>query len=278
MWPSRTQEENEMVRVKRLAARYPVGAGVIGALSLIVALLVFTGLAIAMLPESEGQETVALILARLATVLAIMALLWRLGWLRAAGVARVGTWQVWLVTLGATVYKIAVCLWAFFGSLRLDGIASLDALTMPFAGLMAGVVEELVFRGLILYAFVRVWGGSRRGLFQSALLSAVLFGALHAINAVFGKALPLALLQVLNAMLSGVLYAALVLKGGSVWPIVFWHAALNTVVNVQVAATPGFAETIAGNLLILLFDLPLLAYGLFLLRRMPLRDVVPDVP
>jgi membrane protease YdiL (CAAX protease family) len=267
-----------MVRVKRLAARYPVGAGVIGALSLIVALLVFTGLAFAMLPESEGQETVALLVARLVTTLAIVALLWRLGWLRATGVARAGTWQVWLVTLGATAYEIVIGLWAFFGSLRLDGVASLDDLALPLAGLTAGIVEELVFRGAILYAFVRVWGNSRRGLFQSALLSAVLFGALHAINAVFGKALPLALLQVLNAMLSGVLYAALVLKGGSVWPIVFWHAALNTVVNLQVAATPGFAETIPGNLLIVLFDLPLLAYGLLLLRRMPLRDVVPDVP
>jgi membrane protease YdiL (CAAX protease family) len=267
-----------MVQVKRFAARYPIGVGIIGAVALIVALVVFTGLAMGFLPESEGQETVALILARLATALAILALLWRLGWLRAAGVARLGTWQVWLVTLGVTAYEIVICLWAFFGSLRLDSIASLNALALPLSGLMAGIVEELVFRGAILYAFVRVWGGSRRGLFQSALLSAVLFGALHAINALFGKALPLALLQILNAMLSAVLYAALVLKGGSVWPIVFWHAALNTVVNVQVAATPGFAETIPGNLLIVLFDLPLLAYGLLLLRRMPLRDVVPDVP
>lgn len=267
-----------MVGVKRFAARYPIGAGVIGAVALLVALLVFTGLAIGLLPESEGQETVALSLAQLATALASVVLLWRLGWLRAAGVARAGTWQVWLVTLGATAYEIVVGLWAFFGRLRLDGVASLDALSLPVAGLMAGIVEELVFRGAILYAFVRVWGSSRRGLFQSALLSAVLFGALHAINAVFGKALPLAMLQILNATLSAVLYAALVLKGGSVWPIVFWHAVLNTVVNLQVAATPGFAETIPGNLLIVLFDLPLLAYGLFLLWRMPLREVVPDVP
>jgi membrane protease YdiL (CAAX protease family) len=267
-----------MVGVKRFAARYPVGVGVIGAVALIVGLVVFTGLAMGLLPESEGQETMALTVARVVTTLAIVALLWRLGWLRAAGVARVGTWQVWLVTLGATAYEIVVALWAFFGSLRLDGVASLDALAMPLAGLTAGIVEEIVFRGAILYAFVRVWGNSRRGLFQSALLSAVLFGALHAVNAAFGKALPLALLQILNATLSAVLYAALVLKGGSVWPIVFWHAALNTVVNLQVAATPGFAETIPGNLLIVLFDLPLLVYGLLLLRRMPLRDVVPDVP
>jgi membrane protease YdiL (CAAX protease family) len=267
-----------MVGVKRFAARYPIGVGVIWAVALLVGLVVFTGLSMAVLPESEGRETVALTLARLATALAIVALLWRLGWLRAAGVARLGTWQVWLVTLAATVYEIAVCLWAFFGSLRLDGVASLDALSLPVAGLAAGIVEELAFRGAILYAFVRVWGNSRRGLFQSALLSAVLFGGLHAINALFGKALPLALLQILNAALGAVLYAALVLKGGSVWPIVFWHAALNTVVNLQVAATPGFEETIPGNLLIVLSGLPLLAYGLFLLWRMPLREVVPDVP
>jgi membrane protease YdiL (CAAX protease family) len=267
-----------MVAVKRFAARYPIGVGVIWAVALLVALVVFTALAMSLLPESEGQETVALTLARVATALAIIALLWRLGWLRAAGVARVGTWQVWLVTVAATAYEIVIALWAFFGSLRLDGVASLDALSLPVAGLAAGIVEELVFRGAILYAFVRVWGNSRRGLFQSALLSAVLFGGLHAINALFGKALPLALLQVLNATLGAVLYAALVLKGGSVWPIVFWHAALNTVVNLQVAATPGFEETIPGNLLIVLSGLPLLAYGLFLLWRMPLREVVPDIP
>jgi membrane protease YdiL (CAAX protease family) len=267
-----------MVGVKRFAARYPIGVGVIGAVALIVGLVVFTGVAMGLLPESEGQETVALMLARLATTLAVVALLWRLGWLRAAGVARVGTRQVWLVTLGATVYEILVALWAFFGSLRLDGVASFDALALPAAALTAGIVEEVVFRGAILYAFVRVWGNTRRGLFQSALLSALLFGGLHAVNALFGKALPLALLQILNATLSAVLYAALVLKGGSVWPIVFWHAALNAVVNLQVAATPGFEETIPGNVMIVLFDLPLLAYGLLLLWRMPLRKVVPDVP
>lgn len=267
-----------MVRVKRFAARYPIGVGVIGAVALLVALVVFTGLAMGLLPESEGQETMALTLARVATALAIVALLWRLGWLRAAGVARIGTWQVWLVVLGATVYEIVIGLWAFFGNLRLDGVASIGALSLPVAGLTAGIVEELTFRSLILYAFVRVWGNSRRGLFQSALLSAVLFGGLHAVNAAFGKELSLALLQILNATLSAVLYAALVFKGGSVWPIVFWHAALNTVINLQVAATPGFQETIPGNLLIVLFDLPLLAYGLFLLWRMPLRRVIPDVP
>lgn len=267
-----------MVGVKRFAARYPIGVGVIWAVALLVGLVAFTGLAMVVLPASEGQETTALTVARVATALAVVALLWRMGWLQAAGVTRVGTWQVWLVTLGATLYEILVAMWAFFGSLRLDGVASLEALSLPVAGLTAGIVEELVFRGAILYAFVRVWGNSRRGLFQSALLSALLFGGLHAVNAVFGKALPLALLQILNATLGAVLYAALVLKGGSVWPIVFWHAALNTVINLQVAATPGFEETIPGNLLIVLFDLPLLAYGLFLLRRMPLRKVVPDVP
>ena len=142
-----------------------------------------------------------------------------------------------------------------------------------------GGFQEIAFRGLVLYGLVRIWAGSKRGMFKSVLVSSVLFGGLHILNVVArGRGLPVTLLQIAETLLSGIYYAALVLYGQSIWPVVVWHGLLNAIVSARAIGLPDFQETVPMWTLILLSSLPLLIYGVHLLRRLPPRPVVPDAP
>ena len=214
---------------------------------------------------------------KVAGALAFLFILQRLGWLRAAGFAHPPRWRPWRLALPAIVYGLIVGQVALFGDLGFDvpdpGHAASVALNM----VVDGGLQEIAFRGVLLYGLVRVWGGSRRGIAASVLLSAALFGGLHILNvAGQGKALPVTLLQIAATLLSGITYAALVLHGGSIWPVVLWHGLLNAAASARAVGVPGFEETTAMWVRVILYNLPLTLYGLVLLRRLRPRPVVPD--
>lgn len=267
---------------KRFAARHPVLFGLAITLLFIVMQVVVGALASGL--GDAVQQNLVTTLGRLVSALVLVAILAGLGWLRAAGVVRLGTWQLWLLTLGILVYSVVLYLLAFFGDLRLavsdPALAGAVALN-HIVGVALG--EELAFRALVLYGLVRVWGDSRRGMLKSVLISALIFGVVHILNALMvllgsDKPLPMVLFQVVGSFLGGVYKAAIVLFGGSLWPAVILHGVVNAAVNVKAVNTPGFAETTSAWLFILLTDLPLVALGLYLLRRTKLRPVVPDAP
>ena len=128
-----------------------------------------------------------------------------------------------------------------------------------------GLVEETAYRGLVLHAFVRRWGSSRRGVLAGALLSSLIFGASHMIWAATGKPVHLAALQSLGAFLSGIVYAAFVLHDGSIWPAVVFHGLANATGWVMILDRPDFTETVSSGLLDALLSIPLVAYGFVLL-------------
>ena len=125
-----------------------------------------------------------------------------------------------------------------------------------------------------MYAMIGRWGNTKRGIIKSVLLSSAIFGGLHMIWIATGKpALP-TLLQSLGAFLGGIAYGAVVLYGRSIWPAVLWHALLNAAVNVQVIGDASYAETPSMGVLYVLFNLPVVVYGLILLHKVPPQPVV----
>ena len=84
------------------------------------------------------------------------------------------------------------------------------------------------------------------------------------------------LLQIAETLMSGVTYAALVLYGKSIWPVVLWHGLLNATASARAIGIPDFEETVSMWVLTVLCNLPLLIYGVYLLRRLRPRPVVPD--
>jgi hypothetical protein len=58
-----------------------------------------------LLPQSLGA---------LAATACLLVTMWRWGWLRAAGVTALGSWRLWLVTVGLAVYVVVAYQVAFF--------------------------------------------------------------------------------------------------------------------------------------------------------------------
>ena len=108
-----------MERIKQYAARHPVIFCLLVLICWLLTASVFvflTGLALSvnyidLLPQALGAIIATLMFILLAGIL---------GWLRAAGIARLGNWHVWLVALISTIYLVLAYQLGFFGQIMLD--------------------------------------------------------------------------------------------------------------------------------------------------------------
>ncbi|WP_099467110.1 CPBP family intramembrane glutamic endopeptidase [Konateibacter massiliensis] len=87
-----------------------------------------------------------------------------------------------------------------------------------FFTIAVGINEELYFRGLML-RFLR-----EKGRKKAIVVSAVIFGVLHLINALNGKNILYLVLQMLFAFLVGFVLAEIVSISKSLWIVIIWHA------------------------------------------------------
>lgn len=268
-----------MSRFKQFATKHPVAFGIIIALTFTVLAIVSYALSFplsALFPKDACGQQMSEATTRAILALLFILLLWRFGWLRAAGFTRWPTWKTWLLLLPAIVYKVGAVLYAYTGNLQymFPGLELTAAVL--FNQVTVGLIEETAFRGIVMVAMLKRWGDTKRGIVKSVLLSALIFGAPHLINVTTGKPLLPTILQCLGACLGGIIYGAFVLYGKSIWPAVFLHALVNAAVNVKVIGDPTYAETPSMGILYVLLSLPVVIYGLVLLRKVPLQPVVPD--
>lgn len=95
--------------------------------------------------------------------------------------------------------------------------------------ILVGIFEEFLFRGLILNVLLekmkdRQW----KGMLSAIFISSALFGVVHFLNLTDSPELVNATIsQALGAMCIGVLFAALYLRTGNIWVVVFFHAITN---------------------------------------------------
>ena len=131
--------------------------------------------------------------------------------------------------------------------------------------LLVGLSEELMFRGF-LYSGLR----DRLSLWPAALITSMLFGAVHVLNVAVTGHLRLALLQSVAATMLGLLLLGLRLRMGSIWPVIllhaFWNVGLLVLGRNATPPPPGEPLPIAALVAPILFLLPLGLYGLRLLR------------
>jgi uncharacterized protein len=124
---------------------------------------------------------------------------------------------------------------------------------------MVGFVEETFFRGFILRAL------QSKGLWQSVLVSSVLFGVTHAMNVLGGKDTLAAALQVCYALAIGIACSALALRTGVIWPLVIGHALTDFAGFMQPAGlvvSPGMQSLVAG-----VTTLVFAGYGIYVMRQ-----------
>ncbi len=128
----------------------------------------------------------------------------------------------------------------FMGGLLLIGIVGADAQSVSvsfpasyLAALLAltflvGTFEEGLFRGLVLYGFEARWGP-----LIAIAASSVLFGAMHYVNWIGGQDFSETTNQAIAAGLSGILYGALALRTGSIWPGAILHCLWDAMVTLN---------------------------------------------
>jgi membrane protease YdiL (CAAX protease family) len=131
--------------------------------------------------------------------------------------------------------------------------------------LMVGFSEEVMFRGFLLSAFRGVMG-----VWPAVIVTSVMFGAVHVANGFITGAWGAAGMQATMAAMSGLAFAAIRVRTGSLWPGIvlhgLWDCGLflmgqSVVRDGQAAAEAGFSLVPA------LLVLPFAVYGAWLLRH-----------
>jgi membrane protease YdiL (CAAX protease family) len=158
------------------------------------------------------------------------------------------------------------------------GLGFAVAIGLPPAGVLlwilfntflVGLSEELMFRGVLLQAFrrtVSIW--------PAVALTTLAFGAIHILNVFMTGELRAALIQSAAAALSGLLFIALRLRTGSLWPCIIVHGLWDFATFTVAAARGGEAQAGSGGgpmtlmtFVPILLVLPNALYGLWLMRR-----------
>lgn len=122
-----------------------------------------------------------------------------------------------------------------------------------------GVTEELAFRGLVTRMIFDKYGHTRGGIWLTALVSGMLFGAMHLMNAIGGE-IPLAgvLVQVIGATALGMCLGAIYIRGGNLWSVAAIHGFMDfcALLSSGIFKTGSIVDTVAA------YDLPVLAGSL----------------
>jgi membrane protease YdiL (CAAX protease family) len=132
--------------------------------------------------------------------------------------------------------------------------------------MLVGLSEEWLFRG-VLFQGLR----SRLALWPAILLTSVLFGAVHVMNVFTTGQLGEAVVQAVAAFMSGMLLIALLIRTGSIWVPIVYHALWDFgtfVASASSAASgPPIDVTQGWNWAIpILMVLPNFLFALYLLR------------
>jgi membrane protease YdiL (CAAX protease family) len=266
-----------MNKIVTLAGRRPLAFALLALVAWFAlgALLVLASAALLGVSILEnGPQTVG----TLGATLILLAAAWRLGWLRAIGVGRVGDWTVWLLAVALLVYLLVAYWLGFFGDLTSDPAVWFrlgEGWAILGRQAVVGFVEETLFRGIILYVLARVWGRTARGLLAAVLVQAALFGAVHMLQAGTVNSWSEALMVVVNSFVSGTWWGATVLLWGTVWPAALLHGASNAAVQLKGLTSLFVQPSVAAYGRATALELPLMALALWFLWRWYRRSAVP---
>jgi len=258
-----------MSNFKSFLTKHPVLSIISLAISWLVLIMIFGGIAASLLNKKLGDTTTSII-GHLVGIICVFILLWRLGWLKGAGITRSGTYQTWLIAIIGTVYFALASLYSFYGKLAFDcsnlfnlsssgGLISMQTLVC--------IDEEMLFRGAILYILVRSWGNTQKGIFGSVILMSAIFALFHIIWFI-SSGISLATVFILaETVIISIWWAAMVLKGGSIWPAFLAHFVVNTVIAIQGISGTIVQPDLQVYIKLLLFSLPLGIFGFWLISR-----------
>lgn len=254
-----------MGKLRSFASRRPLLFVILLILSSLVIVSLAATLVVVLFRVDQADPILAPI-AKLTATLFLVLLLSRFGWLKAAGVASWGSWKGWLVALVLLIYYLLELTYSFFGEFSFSvPTAAVSGFRVPDA-FIGGMFEEILFRGVVLYALVSAWGTTRRGVLQAVVISSLLFGAIHSINAIAGDPSEIPG-QIGIALLEGIWWAAIVLRWRSVWPTVLIHVVTNWALQTKALGFEDYHGAANSYALAILLGLPLAVLGVWWILR-----------
>jgi membrane protease YdiL (CAAX protease family) len=134
-----------------------------------------------------------------------------------------------------------------------------------FFTLAVGMSEELYFRGIIL-KFLK----DNFSVKQTIVISALVFGVGHFASILAGKSIVEVLLQIINAIVFGIIAAEIVMHTKSLFPVIIWNFLFDFVNHISlVASTSGFIA-------IGFQEIIMIIYALYLWNKASLENVQID--
>ena len=255
-----------MQRLARFADSRPGAFGLVVTVAFLV-IVVAAGVVSYPVAGEAGQAVVSGTVMLLGAG-ALLLLLRSLGWLGSAWVTRAGDRSAWWRLSWVLVYLPVVTLAAFLPDTDRTLPHWESAVALAFQSLVSGgLLQEITFRALVLYALLHAWYRRPAGVFRALLASAVLFSAAHVLNLASGMGAGVVGLQILDTLLAGLYLGAFVIHAGSIWPAVVVHGLGNAVVTVVAAGTPDFADTPRAWLMLVALKAPVYFYAIYLARR-----------
>ncbi len=113
----------------------------------------------------------------------------------------------------------------------LNGQATLHADAHVYAFLLqcisVGLLEELIFRGLLLTYLLDRFKKHKYGIMKAIVISALIFGFIHLLNLFSGASIIPTLLQVSYSILTGLMWATLIVITKNIWIGAILHALYN---------------------------------------------------
>lgn len=170
--------------------------------------------------------------------------------------------------------------WSLFdGSINVD--PSKPLILFVLIALSTGFYEEILCRGLVLSAFLKKWGKTKKGIYIAVISASIVFGLFHLANLIMGRGTLLEVCtQIIYSTFFGVFFAACFLRFGSIWPGIITHTLFDMMGTIdEIAVGNNFTHhvlntnySINNAISTILVTLPLFLYGLFILRK-----VDPDI-
>lgn len=146
---------------------------------------------------------------------------------------------------------------------------------------LIGFAEETVFRGAISTAIFEKYATDYSGAWFSVIVSGLLFGAMHMINGITLGSFDGVFVQCVAAMAMGMMLTAVYYRSGSLWAVIFLHAALDFAALLSgMFESSGSIDSVIGSYssanLVAVF--PYIGVTAFLMRPSKMKPIVSYEP
>lgn len=267
------------IHIKKFVHRFPVlFSFIIVAIVSILTEIRLEPLFLGFMDQQSASYTTGFLEQGICSILMVL-LLVKLDLLRSAGFTKPKEWkQVWLIWPLAILSVMNA--WSLVSGEIILNMTDTRLLVLFFLlFLSVGFVEEVLLRGVVLNVFLKKWGNTKKGMYLSVIISSAIFGILHLLNFFTGRYdLLSAILQLVYGIFFGVFFSACFIRNQSIWPVMIGHIVFDICGNFnEIAVNSEFGKVVhitpENALSTLVVTLPLLIYGLFILRKVQLPNM-----